>query len=255
MVVRRFKRTAAQWGLGVVGVFVFSVIAVAMTVRPIVLELETSGRNMSQTLTVENTFTNSLPVELLVEDLMFGDDGITGAGVDSGDILVFPPQALIEPGQTQAFRVQYVGEPDIPRSKHYYVTVAQLPVELPEGQSAIQILYNFRVLTSVTPPNSSPDIGVVGTEVIVNEAGTPVPAVTFTNDSIAHGFLSQGRLRIIQRDSAGKEVFRQVIPGAELQQIIGLGLVGAGQTRRVVVPVELPVKGGEIEAEFIQGRG
>ena len=60
-------------------------------------------------------------------------------------------QAMIQPGQTQTFRVQYVGDPDLARSKHYYVTVAQLPVQMPQGQSAIQILYNFQVLVSVSP--------------------------------------------------------------------------------------------------------
>ena len=230
-----------------------AMVADAMTVQPVVIELQTSGRGMSQTVSVENTFTNPLPVELSVEDLTFGPEGLTGTGQDSGDLLVFPPQAIIQPGQTQTFRVQYVGEPSIARSKHFYVTVAQLPVQLPEGQSAIQILYNFRVLASVAPPQGAPGIHVVSAEATRDASGAVHPAVTFTNDSATHGFLSQGRLRIVQRQ-AGREVFRQTIPGPELQQIIGLGLVGAGQTRRVVVPVTLPVEGGEIEAEFTAER-
>jgi len=225
-----------------------------MTVQPVVVELQTSGRGMSQTVSVENTFTNALPVELRVEDLTFGPEGLTGTGQDSGDLLVFPPQALIQPGQTQTFRIQYVGEPAIARSKHYYVTVAQLPVQLPEGQSAIQILYNFRVLTSIAPPNTQSALRVASAEIARDAAGRPAPAVTFRNDSVAHGYLSQGRLRIVQRDSGGREVFRRVIPGPELQQTIGLGLVGAGQTRRIVIPVALPVEGGEIEADFTAER-
>jgi fimbrial chaperone protein len=231
-----------------------AMVADAMTVQPVVVELQTSGRGMSQTVSVENTFTNPLPVELRVEDLTFGADGLTGTGHDSGDLLVFPPQALIQPGQTQTFRIQYVGDPAITRSKHFYVTVAQLPVQLPQGQSAIQILYNFRVLTSVSPANGAPAIRVVSAEIGRDAAGHPAPAVTFTNDSATHGFLSQGRLRIVQRDQTGHEVFRRVIPGPELQQTIGLGLVGAGQTRRVVIPVALPVDGGEVEAEFTADR-
>jgi fimbrial chaperone protein len=229
-------------------------VAYAMTVQPVVVELQTSGRGMSQTVSVENTFTNPLPVELRVEDLTFGNDGLTGTGQDSGDLLVFPPQAIIQPGQTQTFRIQYVGESTIARSKHFYVTVAQLPVQLPEGESAIQILYNFRILTSVAPPNSAPAVRVTAADVARDAAGAPAPAVTFTNDSVMHGFLSQGRLRIVQRDGSGREVFRRVIPGPELQQTIGLGLVGAGQTRRVVIPIALPAEGGEIEAEFTADR-
>jgi fimbrial chaperone protein len=231
-----------------------SLVADAMTVQPVVVELQTSGRGMSQTVSVENTFTNALPVELRVEDLTFGPEGLTGTGQDSGDLLVFPPQALIQPGQTQTFRIQYVGDPAIPRSKHFYVTVAQLPIQLPEGQSAIQILYNFRVLASVAPPNTQSAVRVVSAELAHDAAGVAMPAITVTNDSVAHGYLSQGRLRIVQRDGTGREVFRRVIPGPELQQTIGLGLVGAGQTRRVVIPIALPVDGGEVEAEFTAER-
>jgi fimbrial chaperone protein len=222
----------------------------AMTVQPVVINLQTSGRGMSQVITVENTFAAPLPVELRVQELKLDEEGVKLTGVDPGDLLVFPPQALIQPGQTQSFRVQYVGDPDLKASKHYYITVAQLPVKLPEGQSAIQILYNFQVLVSVTPNGSKPEMSVQKAEVGHNADGKPVPVVMITNASIAHGYLSNGRLRIVQRDVAGKEVFKQSLSGPEIQQTIGFGLVGANQTRRITVPVVLPLDGGTIEASF-----
>ena len=111
----------------------------AMTVQPVVVDLQTAGRAMSQVITVENTFATPLPVELTVQELELTPTGLKQTGKDPGDLLIFPPQALIAPGQTQTFRVQFVGDPTLAVSKHYYVTVAQLPVKLPEGQSAIQI--------------------------------------------------------------------------------------------------------------------
>ena len=229
-------------------------LAVAMTVQPVIINLTTSGRGMSQTLTVENTFANPLPVEIRIQELALTADGVEGTGNDPGDILVFPQQAMIQPGQTQTFRVQYVGSPDLERSKHYYVTVAQLPVQMPQGQSAIQILYNFQVLVSVSPAGARPSIEVTGAEVARNASGRPVPAVTVVNNAAAHGYLSNGRLRIVQRDGAGQEVFRRTMPGPELQQTIGFGLIGAGQTRRVIIPVELPTEGGSVEAQFTPDR-
>ena len=223
---------------------------VAMTVQPVVLNLSTSGRGMSQVVTVENTFANPLPVEIRIQELALGQDGVQGTGTDPGDLLVFPAQALIQPGQTQSFRVQYVGDPDLARSKHYYVTVAQLPVQMPQGQSAIQILYNFQVLVSVSPAGARPALAISGAEVAHNAEGRPIPAITVTNSSTAHGYLSNGRLRIIQRDGSGREVFRRNLPGPEIQQTVGFGLIGAGQTRRVLIPIELPTDGGTIEAQF-----
>jgi fimbrial chaperone protein len=221
-----------------------------MTVQPVVIDLKQSGNGMTQIITVENTFATPLPVELRVQALELDENGVKQTGQDPGDLLIFPPQALIQPGQTQTFRVQYVGDPDLKASKHYYVTVAQLPVKLPEGQSAIQILYNFQVLVSIAPPGTKSAVAIQSATVGHNEAGKPIPVLMLTNPSHAHGYLSAGRLRIIQKDASGKEVLRRTMSGPEVQQTIGFGLIGAGQTRRMMLPIELPVDGGTIEASF-----
>ncbi|MBB4839237.1 fimbrial chaperone protein [Sphingomonas kyeonggiensis] len=222
----------------------------AETVQPVVVDLTPTGSGMSQTITVENTFTQPLPVELRVEELTFDQAGLHGTGKDSGDLLIFPPQAIIQPGQTQSFRVQYIGDPALARSKHYYVTVAQLPVQLPQGQSAIQILYNFQVLVSVKPAGAKPELKIAKSEVALDEKGQAIAAITLTNDSPAHGYLSKGRLRIVERDRSGKEVFRRTLAGPEIQQTVGFGLVGAGQTRRLLIPIQLPTSEGTIDAQF-----
>jgi fimbrial chaperone protein len=235
-----------------VAAFGISGSVVAMTVQPIVVNLSTSGRGMAQVVTVENTFAAPLPVEIEVEELTLESDGVKGTGIESEDLLVFPRQAMIQPGQTQTFRMQFVGG-DLAKSKHYYATVKQLPVQLPQGQSAIQILYNFQVLVSVSPQGAKPDLKVAGATLGHDAAGKPVPVVTLSNASVAHGYLSNGRLRIVQHDAAGKEVFRRTLSGPEIQQTIGFGLVGAGQTRKVQIPVELPQDGGSVEAQFTPG--
>lgn len=225
-------------------------VAQAMTVQPVVIDMQTAGRQMSSVITVENTFATPLPVELSVQELELTPDGVKQTGVDPGDLIIFPPQALIEPGQTQTFRLQYVGDPALAKSKHYYITVAQLPVKLPEGQSAIQILYNFQVLVSVAPAGIKPQITVQSAAIGKNAAGKPIPVLTVGNDSTAHGYLANGRLRIVQKDAAGKQLFTKSLSGAEIQQSMGFGLIGGGQVRKVSIPVELPSAEGSVEAGF-----
>jgi len=245
--LRKFVlKAAAAIGLGAMIVSQ----SLAMTVQPVVINLTVAGRGMTQVLTVENTFQNPLPVEIKVEELVLDANGVHGSGKDPGDLLVFPPQAIIQPGQTQTFRVQYVGDPDLAKSKHYYVTVAQLPVKLPEGQSAIQILYNFQVLVSVAPLDGKPDLKILSAGIAKDPAGKPVVKIDVSNSSNVHGYLSQGKLRIVEKDVSGKEVFKKVLTGPEIQQTIGFGLVGAGQTRGMVLPIELPAEGGTVEAQF-----
>jgi P pilus assembly chaperone PapD len=224
--------------------------ALAITVQPVVIDLSPAGRDMSQVITVENTFATPLTVELRVEELSFDENGAHATGKDPGDLLIFPPQAIIQPGDTQAFRVQWVGDPDVKQSKHYYVTVAQLPVQLPAGQSAIQILYNFQVLVSVKPSGGKPALKIASAEIGKDAKGNIVPVLMVENDSNTHGYLSQGTLRIVEKDASGKQIFQRTLPGAEIQQTIGFGLITAGQKRRVSVPVTLPSDGGSIEAQF-----
>jgi P pilus assembly chaperone PapD len=205
---------------------------------------------MTQTISVENTFSTPLPVELRVEELRADGNGFTGTGVESNDLLVFPPQAMIQPGQTQSFRVQYVGDPALARSKHFYVTIAQLPVQRAEGAPAIQVLYNFQVLVSVSPQGGEPALRIDSAEAATTAEGTPAAAITVTNTSTTHGYLSNGRLRIVQKDSAGRRLAEKVLTGTEIQQSIGYGLIAGGQTRRIVVPVEQAHPGATIEAIF-----
>ena len=237
-------------GLAMILALLMPTVATAMTVQPVVLNLSPVGRNMTQVLTVTNSFSYPLAVELRVEELTIDASGVRSTGKDPSDLVVFPPTALIQPGQTQTFRVQYVGDPKLARSKHYYVNVAQLPVKQQQGQSAVQVLYNFQVLASVSPTGAKPAIKVDYAAIERTGNGKFVPAITFSNAATAHGFLADGKIRIVQKDSAGKEIFRREFSAPEVQQAIGYGLMGAGQVRKVTLPLELPSSIGRIEAQY-----
>lgn len=236
--------------MSVLAAFALSVTAYAMIVQPVVIDLTTAGRGMSQTVTVENTFEQPLPVEMRVESLELTREGVNPTGIDPGELVVFPPQALIQPGQRQSFRVQYVGDPAIAGSKHYFVTAAQLPVQTDDTQSNVQLLYNFQVLVSVSPDGAKPALSIASAEIGTDADGGPVPVITVANASAAHGYLSRGRLRIVQFAPTGREVFQREIPGPELQQTLGYGLIGGGQTRRMTLPIKLPQSDGRIEVQF-----
>ena len=53
--------------------------------------------------------------------------------------LVVPPQALMPPGATQNFRIQWVGEPQLCESQSY-----MLPVELPANVTQVQASLDFK---------------------------------------------------------------------------------------------------------------
>jgi hypothetical protein len=139
-------------------------------------------------------------------------------------------------------------------SKHYYVSVNQLPVKLPEGQSAVQIVYNFQVLVSVSSPNKKPELTIKSVDAAKGEGDKPAIAVQVANGGEAHGYISQHRLKISETNAAGAEIFSKTISGAEFQQMVGYGLVATGQTRTVTVPVESAPKGGTFSAALLDER-
>ena len=248
--VSRLGLSALLAGGVAVAAFIAPAPARAMTVQPVVVDLTAAGRQMSAVVTVENSFATPLPVEITGVEATVSETGLTATATPTNDLLIFPPQALIAPGQTQSFRIQWVGDPALPVSRHFFVTVAQLPVTLPQGQSAIQILYNFQVVVSVAPPGGRPHIVVDHTAIENTPDGKHHPVLFFTNNSNTHGYVSRGRLRILQRDAQGHEIFRRSYTPAENLQTIGFGLVAAGRLRRLPVDVDLPSGEGTVEAEY-----
>jgi fimbrial chaperone protein len=235
--------------------FVFAPAACAMTVQPVVVDLKATGHASTATVTVQNSFTTPLPVELTIQSLDFDDNGAHPTGKDTGELLVFPAQALVPPGQTQAFRIQWVGDPVLEKSQHYYVTVAQLPVQLPEGQSAIQILYNFQVLVNVAASSGGPNISVASVSIGKDDKGEPVPLLVVKNAGNSYGYLSRVRIRITYQNAAGKQTFSQVMTPDEIQQRVGFGLIGPNATRKVTLPVVLPGADGAVHVELLDAKG
>jgi P pilus assembly chaperone PapD len=224
--------------------------AQATTVTPVVIDLQAAGRGVVSNVSVNNTGASDLPMEVTVQPLEAQETGLVSKGADTGDLLVVPPTAIIPAGQTQTFRVQWVGDPALAVSKHFFVNVAQLPVKLPEGQSAVQIVYNFQVLVNVSPPGQKADLAIQSASIGDHE-GKPAPVITVSNSGRAHGYLSQHRLKIVEKDAGGAEIFSKTLGGGEFQQVVGYGLIASGQTRKLELPIALPSRTGQLSVTLL----
>jgi len=227
----------------------FATAAQAATVSPMVVDLQTSGRNVVANVTVSNTSDKPLTIEAVPQALQPTETGFAPSDGNTEDLLVMPPTALIAPGRTQTFRVQWIGDPAAMSSSHFYVGMNQLPVKLPEGQSAVQVVYNFNVLVNVGPANGKAELKVVDSK-IVSQEGKNYPSVAVTNSGSTYGYISQKGLKLTQTDQSGKEVFSKSLSGAEVEQLVGYGIVAVNQTRTMVVPVSLPDANGTVTASI-----
>lgn len=220
----------------------------AMSVTPIVFDMEASGRGARSQLTVSNTAEGDIPVAIAVYEAKLSPAGEVTTTPADDDFVIFPFQALIKPGATQVFRVQYVGEPDLAASKSYIFSVAQQPVALPEGVSGIQILYNFEVVGSVSPLKGEAGLDYVRTEIVEDDGGVRRAALTVRNPTNTHAYLSGARLELSAQDSAGNSVWSESWRPQDIAQTVGVGLVQPGMERRFVLPFDLPADGASVEA-------
>ena len=228
--------------------------AVATTVSPVVIDLQTSGRNVVANISVNNSGDKPLTMEAVVIALDATAAGLAPGKASTDDLLVSPPTALIAPGKTQSFRVQWLGDPAPATSHHYYVSLNQLPVKLAEGQSAVQVVYNFQVLVSVGATRGKPALSILSAAIVDNK-GKPAPSITVGNAGSTYGYMSQHRLKLVETDTAGKEVFSRIISGNDFQQLVGYGLVATGQSRTMTLPIDLPSRTGKLTATLLDEHG
>lgn len=243
---RRLKCRAAVAALCAVALS--PITALATTVSPVMIDLQSGGRRVVANISVNNTGAVPLPVDIAVTKLKATLTGFEQTKENTDDLLVVPPLALIPAGQTQTFRVQWIGDPDIAESSHYYVGINQIPVKLPEGKSAVQVVYNFQVLTSVSSPRRKAGLVIRSAVPTTIAEGKPAAAITVENTGAAHDYLSQHRIKISETDASGSPIFEKTISGSEFQQLIGYGLVASHTTRTVNIPLPLPSTKGKVSA-------
>jgi fimbrial chaperone protein len=216
----------------------------AMSVTPVHVEMKSIGATSRSQVTVTNTGKVPLPVETGLESLQLDENGNRKMGKAGDEFLVFPPQAVIPPGGTQVFRLQWVGEPQLTESKSYMFSVSQVPVKLPQGQSKVQVVMSFGVVINVASTQGVPSLKVVGTSVSSDKQGKRRAVVTVENPTKTHALLPEGKLNLA---GAG---WSQSLNQTEIREKMGIGLVQPGKRRKFVVPVDLPNGVNSVQAHL-----
>ncbi|MGB0087223.1 MAG: molecular chaperone [Rhodomicrobiaceae bacterium] len=215
----------------------------AMSVEPMVIDMSTTGKLARESFAVSNNGTKPLPVEISVSRLELGVNGEQKTQSAGDEFLIYPAQAMIPAGGSQVFRVQWIGEPYIPKSQAYSFSVSQIPVALPKGTSGIQVLMNFGVIVNVAPPKGQAAILVESAAPVAGKDGKRLASLTVKNPGNKHAYLKQSTIRL-----SGGGWSAEMTPG-EIAQKVGLGIVQPGHERRFVLPVEVPSGVTQIKAD------
>lgn len=231
------RRAALGAAAGFAGAALFLPTANALVVQPIQIDMRAQGARATALLRATNDHPQALPVEVSYERLTLPETGAPVKSPATGDeFLIFPPQATIPVGATQAFRTQWVGGPDIAESQLFMFAVRQLPVPRPGDQApGIELLYSIQSLVAVAPARGEPQLSIASARRVVN--GEVVGAeITVQNGSPVHGYVAHNRLTL--RQSGGG--WSQAVEAASVNSAVGMGLVPGNGRRRFVIPANVP---------------
>ncbi|CCA89994.1 molecular chaperone [Novosphingobium sp. PP1Y] len=226
--------------------------AQAMRVSPMVLEMESRGSDAVARVEVQNINAGNLAFQTRVYEMNIEKNGDIVETPADDQFLIFPPQGALPPGGRQVIRLQWVGNPELPTSKAFYVSVEQLPVALAPGASdsvgaQVQVLYNMRALVVVAPPGAKPDVKAASVrQVLYQPPAAPgsneLPPkqdgveVTLRNEGRRHAMMANFGWHLEGTDRDGKWLRVDISP-EELNRAIGTGYVAAMGERVFNLPV------------------
>ena len=216
--------------------------AQALTVSPVQVEMTSAGGKARATVTVVNNSTAPLPIEAVVQRMTLDENGKAQTSKAADEFLVMPPQAMIAPGATQNFRIQWLGEPLLAASQSFFIFFNQVPVKQPAGQSAVQVVMSMGVMVNVAPPQGQAGLKVVTTGIATDAKGRRHPTITVQNPTNVHALLPEANIRLSSGD------WSQTVPRGLVSETIGSGLVQPGKQRRFILPVDLPANVSSVQA-------
>jgi P pilus assembly chaperone PapD len=220
MTVYTFKRFKARIAAMAAAFCVAGPVA-AFDLTPVVTVIELPRHAAGVTLTLRNPRTVELPVTFEMFERTVAEDGSETRTPADAAFLVFPPQAVVQPGSSQAVRVQYVG--DVPEtSRSFTLFAAEAPVDLSrESVSGVQTIFRIGASIHLAPSGS------VGRAELVE--ARPVPGgvrVTIANEGD----------RFFYIDDMALDFGGSVLQGPALGDIAERTLVTPGARRSFVVP-------------------
>lgn len=242
------RRTALRGGAAAFVASAAGILALpparALVVQPIQLDMRSQGSMATSLLRATNDHGYPLPVEVSYEKLTIPESGPPTTGPATGnEFLIFPPQATIPVGATQAFRLQWVGDPALPESQIFMFSVKQLPVPQPgNSSSSIELLYSIQEVIAVAPPRGAPALNVIEATKATTRDGKPAVQILVANTSPVHGYASYHRL------SLRSGSWSQALDAGTVNSAVGIGLVPGNARRRFTIPADIPDNVGTITA-------
>lgn len=185
-----------------------SVCAHAISFTPIEMDFSPAGRGATQVFRLENTTAEVTAVEMSIKARAMaanGDDQLTDA---DDQFNVFPAQVVLQPGQVQTVRVQYVGVAALDRERAFRLIAEQLPIDVgqaPQNGGRMRLLVKYVASVYVVPANVKAVLAVTDTR-LVSEGSARWLQVTVNNEGNTRKILKDLKVEVAGVTLAGEQL-------------------------------------------------
>ncbi|AMG73824.1 fimbria/pilus periplasmic chaperone [Sphingopyxis granuli] len=233
--------------------------AQSLAVEPLFIETQPG---QSAAVRVRNSSSVRQTVEVSITERVANEAGEVIRVPADDDFILFPPQGVIEANGVQVFRAQSIN-PAIDRSKSYYITVRQLPVDLtmePGSNGAqLQVVFAFDVAMHTVPrgaesnaviASAAPATASMSAVAIDDPARSPDPAVRakeprievpgveilLRNDGNKYIYLHHLEYLVSGTTAQGEKVDLPILSEDEILEAVSMPLVLPGTGRKFILP-------------------
>jgi fimbrial chaperone protein len=214
---------AAFLGLTAAVCLASSMPSLAHEVQPMIAKVTPSGSGASFRLMIRNTDAVPITLEISPYRVAVDEAGNAVRTAEEADVILFPPQTIVQPGGEQAIQVRYVGDPAITEGRLYAVVVGQLPVDFTTvnnsdaSQTQVKIGFDFVSHVVVQPETARANLEI--TPVTRQANGDLSFAVSNTGNGVAllrdaeFSLTAGGQPLVIASDNVDFGAFGAILPG------------------------------------------
>jgi len=195
--------------------------AASYTLEPIVTVIELPSGASGETIILRNPRAFPLAVTFEIVERTVHEDGTETQTPADELFLIFPPQAIVPAGNTQALRIQWIG-PDVSTSRSFTLYGVEAPVKLSEDEgSGIRTILKIGASVHVTQTGLRAD---------------PVlTAVSKIDGGVRVSIANEG-MRFVYVDDVALTFENKTVSGQDLGNVAVRTLIPPGSIRTFVVP-------------------
>lgn len=245
------KLPFASLGLSLILALTATFPAEAFKLVPMSRVFSPVGSGATQSYQIVNDSDAPIAVEVSVVERMMALDGKESYLPADEDFLVYPPQIILPPNQSQVVRVSWLGDPQPIQELAYRLIAEQIPIELVQSDAsptqptgAVQVSIRYAGSIFVRPNNVAADVVLDRIQPQVSETGAPELALTLSNQGTASTILRNLTLTL---RSGGQQV---ILSGQDLKGISGERILAKNKRQFLMPwPAGLP-QSEDVNVEF-----